>query len=107
MSTQAPVAVVSQQRAGTRVALKVVFPVDTSPPGRTTAQGRGLPAVFVQSAFVERDGAPVFSAHFGPFLARRPQLEFEIDGARPGSRLTLVWIDNAGLRFEQPIELAG
>jgi hypothetical protein len=107
MSDQPTFAVVTQQRAGSRVRLKIAFPVDTRPPGRTTPQGSALPAVFVQSVFVEQDAAAVFTAHFGPYLARRPELEFEIDGGRPGSRLRLVWLDNAGRRFEQPIDLMG
>ncbi len=105
MGDHALTAVVTQQRAGSRVKLRVAFPVDTIPPGRTTPQGRALPAVFVQSAFIEQDGATVFTAHFGPYLARRPELEFEIDAGRPGSRVKLVWHDNAGRRFEQFIEL--
>lgn len=105
MNSQAPAAVVTQQRIGTRVNLKVVFPIDTRPPGRLTALGKALPAVFVQSAFVAREGAFVFTAHFGPYLARRPEIEFEVDDGRPGSELTLVWLDNAGHRFEQVISL--
>lgn len=105
MNKRAPAAVVTQRRMGTRVNLKVVFPVDTRPPGRLTALSKALPAVFVQTVFVKRDGATVFTAHLGSYLARRPEIEFEIDDGRPGSRLTLVWLDNAGRRFEQSIDL--
>jgi hypothetical protein len=105
MNSQATAAVVTQQRVGARVSLKVVFPIDTRPPGRLTDRGKAQPAVFVQSAFVERDGATVFTAHLGPYLARRPEIEFEVDAGRPGSQLKLVSLDNAGRRFEQSIDL--
>jgi hypothetical protein len=92
---------VTTQREGSRVRIRLKFPLPTEPLRRLGADGRTRPPLFLQTVVVERDGAPVFSGHFGPFMARFPEVEFELEGLARGQALALRWQDSAGGEHEQ------
>jgi hypothetical protein len=60
----------------------------------------------VQSFSIERDGAVLASGHLGPYVARRPVIEIDLEGLASGERASLVWIDSRSTRVEQPFEAA-
>lgn len=96
---------ITQTRSGGRVRIRLKFPLATEPARRVDAGGRARPQRFVRSVVVERGGTVVFSGHFGPYLARLPEVEFELDAAAQPGEFVLRWEDSLGKNYEQAFAL--
>lgn len=100
---------VTTQREGSRLRVRLIFPIATEPLRRLAASGQTRPPRFVQTVVVERDGATVFRGHFGPFMARFPEVEFEVETGLVGSAervFRLIWSDNLGTTRQQLLTLS-
>ena len=42
------------------------------------------------------NGKPVFSAEWGPAVAKNPFLQFVVKGAKAGDKISVNWKDNRG-----------
>jgi len=60
------------------------------------AQGQVIPAHFIQQLTFEHNGKTVFTADWGPAVAKDPYVKFGFKGAAKGDELKISWVDNKG-----------
>ena len=60
------------------------------------AQGKIIPAHFIQQLTFEHNGKNVFVADWGPAVAKDPYVKFAFKGAAKGDELKISWVDNKG-----------
>jgi sulfur-oxidizing protein SoxZ len=63
---------------------------------RKDAQGRLVPAWFIQSVTVTHAGRTVLTAQFGPAVAKNPFLAFRFKGGARGDKVAISWVDSRG-----------
>jgi sulfur-oxidizing protein SoxZ len=63
---------------------------------RKDAQGKVIPAWFIQNVVVAHNGKPVLTAQWGPAIAKNPFLSFKFKGGAKGDRIEITWVDNRG-----------
>ena len=63
---------------------------------RKDAAGKNIPAHFIQLVSVTHNGKNVFSAQWGPAIAKNPFLSFKFKGANKGDKIQVNWTDNKG-----------
>ncbi|GAA3838634.1 thiosulfate oxidation carrier complex protein SoxZ [[Pseudomonas] carboxydohydrogena] len=56
--------------------------------------GKLIPAHYIETLSFEHNGKPVFSADWGPTVARQPYVKFSFKGGKVGDTITAKWIDN-------------
>ena len=60
------------------------------------ADGKLIPPHHIEVVEFEHAGRIVFTALWGPAVAKDPYLKFSFNGGRKGDDLKLRWIDNKG-----------
>ena len=60
------------------------------------AQGAIIPPHFIQQLTFEHNGKTVFTANWGPAVAKDPYVKFSFKGAAKGDDLRISWVDNKG-----------
>ncbi len=55
-----------------------------------------IPAHYIEVLTFNHDGRNVFTADWGPAVAKDPYLKFTFKGAKKGDKLTVKWTDNEG-----------
>lgn len=63
---------------------------------RKDASGKTIPGHFIQLVNATHNGKTVFSAQWGPAIAKNPFLLFKFKGANKGDKIQLNWTDNKG-----------
>ena len=63
---------------------------------RKDAQGKIIPAWFIQNVVVAHNGKPVLNAQWGPAIAKNPFLSFKFKGGAKGDKIEITWVDNRG-----------
>jgi sulfur-oxidizing protein SoxZ len=63
---------------------------------RKDAQGKVVPAWFIQNVVVAHNGKPVLTAQWGPAIAKNPFLSFKFKGGAKGDKIAITWVDNRG-----------
>jgi len=63
---------------------------------RKDAQGKVIPAWFIQNVVVAHNGKPVLNAQWGPAIAKNPFLSFKFKGGAKGDKVEITWVDNRG-----------
>jgi len=63
---------------------------------RRDAQGKVIPAWFIQNVVVAHNGKPVLNAQWGPAIAKNPFLSFKFKGGAKGDKVEITWVDNRG-----------
>ena len=63
---------------------------------RKDADGKVVPAWFVQRVAVTCNGRTVFQAQCGPMVSKNPQFNFRFAGGKAGERVVVSWVDNRG-----------
>jgi sulfur-oxidizing protein SoxZ len=63
---------------------------------RKNEKGELVPVHFIQSVIATHNGKTVLDAQWSQAIARNPFLGFRVKGAKPGDKITISWIDNAG-----------
>jgi sulfur-oxidizing protein SoxZ len=86
------------QANGGRAVVRVLMAHEMESGQRKDANGRTIPAWFIQEVQVSLNGRPVLSAQWGPAVSKTPFLQFQLRGAKPGDRVGVVWVDNRGDR---------
>ena len=61
---------------------------------RKDAQGKTIPAWFIQNVKVMHDDKVVLAAQWGPAVAKNPFLSFKFKGGAKGDKVTITWVDN-------------
>ena len=65
---------------------------------RKDADGKTVPAHFIQTVTVTLNDRKVLAAQWGPAVAKNPFLQFSVGGAQKGDKLRVSWVDNKGDR---------
>jgi sulfur-oxidizing protein SoxZ len=81
---------------GDSTEVKVLMSHEMETGQRKDAQGRLVPAWFIQSVTVTHAGRTVLAAQFGPAVAKNPFLAFRFKGGARGEKVAISWIDNRG-----------
>jgi sulfur-oxidizing protein SoxZ len=58
------------------------------------ADGKLIPAHYIETLSFEHNGKAVFSADWGPTVARQPYVKFSFKGGKAGDAITAKWTDN-------------
>jgi sulfur-oxidizing protein SoxZ len=63
---------------------------------RKDAQGKTVPAWFIQTVTATHGGKTVLSAQWGTAIAKNPFLSFKFKGGAKGEKVEITWVDNRG-----------
>ncbi|MBS3936154.1 MAG: thiosulfate oxidation carrier complex protein SoxZ [Sulfuritalea sp.] len=65
---------------------------------RKDADGKTIPAHFIQTLTVALNGKTVVSGQTAAAVSRNPVFGFKVRGAKPGDKVTVSWTDNRGAK---------
>jgi len=65
---------------------------------RKDADGKTIPAHFIQTLTVALNGKTVVSGQTSAAVSRNPVFGFKVRGAKPGDKVTVSWTDNRGAK---------
>jgi sulfur-oxidizing protein SoxZ len=63
---------------------------------RKDAQGKTIPAWFIQSVSATWNGKTVLSAQWGPAVSKNPFMSFKFKGGAKGDKVVITWVDSRG-----------
>lgn len=63
---------------------------------RKDAEGKPIPAWFIQNVTATHNGKIVLSAQWGPAVSKNPFLSFKFKGGAKGEKVQITWADNKG-----------
>ena len=63
---------------------------------RKDAQGKTIPAWFIQSVSASWNGKTVLSAQWGPAVSKNPFMSFKFKGGAKGDKVVITWVDSRG-----------
>jgi len=81
---------------GDSTEVKVLMNHEMETGQRKDAQGKTIPAWFIQNVTATHDGKTVLSAQWGPAVSKNPFLSFKFKGGAKGDKITITWVDNKG-----------
>jgi sulfur-oxidizing protein SoxZ len=76
--------------------VKVLMSHEMETGQRKDAQGKTIPAWFIQNVTATHNGKTVLSAEWGPAVSKNPFLSFKFKGAQKGDKVQVTWVDNRG-----------
>ncbi len=82
--------------AGDRVEVRVLMAHEMETGLRKDANGKLVPAHFIQNVSVTHGGRTVLSAQWGTSISKNPFLHFRFKGGKPGEKVSITWVDNRG-----------
>jgi sulfur-oxidizing protein SoxZ len=84
------------QVQGDKTTVRVLVSHEMESGQRRAADGKLVPAWFIQTIKAEYAGKPVFSAQWGPAVSKNPFTQFSFKGGKAGDKVKVTWIDNKG-----------
>ena len=84
------------QAQGDKVTVRVLVSHDMESGQRRAADGKLVPAHFIQTIAAMHNGKTVMSAQWGPAVSKNPFVQFSFKGAKAGEKVTVNWTDNKG-----------
>ena len=78
------------------VNVKILMSHEMETGQRKDAQGKTIPAWFIQNVTVAHNGKPVLNAQWGPAIAKNPFLSFKFKGGAKGDKIEITWVDSRG-----------
>ena len=81
---------------GDSTEVKVLMNHEMETGQRKDAQGKLVPAWFIQNVSATHNGKTVLSAQWGPAVAKNPFLSFKFKGGAKGDKVVVTWVDNRG-----------
>ncbi|HQU51078.1 MAG TPA: thiosulfate oxidation carrier complex protein SoxZ [Casimicrobiaceae bacterium] len=81
---------------GDTTEVKVLMSHEMETGQRKDAQGKVIPAWFIQTVTATWNGKTVLSAQWGPAIAKNPFLSFRFKGGAKGDKVQVAWVDNRG-----------
>ena len=81
---------------GDSTEVKVLMNHEMETGQRKDAQGKVIPAWFIQSVTATWNGRTVLAAQWGPAVAKNPFLAFKCKGGAKGEKVQIAWVDNHG-----------
>ena len=81
---------------GDATEVKVLMNHEMETGQRKDAQGKTVPAWFIQNVTATWNGRTVLSAQWGPAISKNPFLSFKFKGGAKGDKVQVTWVDNKG-----------
>ena len=81
---------------GDSTEVKVLMNHEMETGQRKDAQGKTIPAWFIQSVSATCNDKTVLSAQWGPAVSKNPFLSFKFKGGAKGDKVVITWVDNKG-----------
>ena len=81
---------------GDSTEVKVLMNHEMETGQRKDAQGKVIPAWFIQSVTATWNGRTVLAAQWGPAVAKNPFLAFKFKGGAKGEKVQITWTDSKG-----------
>ena len=81
---------------GETVEVRVLMAHEMETGTRKDAAGKTIPAHFIQTVSATCNGNTVFSALWGPAIAKNPFLQFKFKGGNKGDKIQIAWTDSKG-----------
>ncbi|MBK6396287.1 MAG: thiosulfate oxidation carrier complex protein SoxZ [Betaproteobacteria bacterium] len=81
---------------GDATEVKVLMNHEMETGQRKDAQGKTVPAWFIQNVTAAWNGKTVLSAQWGPAISKNPFLSFKFKGGAKGDKVQVTWVDNKG-----------
>jgi sulfur-oxidizing protein SoxZ len=81
---------------GDTTEVKVLMAHEMETGQRKDAQGKVIPAWFIQRVDVTCAGKPVLAAQWGPAVSKNPFLSLRFKGGQKGDKVSITWVDNRG-----------
>ena len=78
---------------GDKVEVKILMAHEMETGQRKDAQGKTVPAHFIQRVAATHNGKTVLSAQWGPAVSKNPFLSFRFSGGKPGDKVSVTWAD--------------
>ena len=79
---------------GDSTEVKVLMNHEMETGQRKDAQGKTIPAWFIQNVKVTQNEKVVLNAQWGPAVAKNPFLSFKFKGGAKGDKVKITWTDN-------------
>ena len=79
---------------GDSTEVKVLMNHEMDTGQRKDAQGKTIPAWFIQNVKVMHNDKVVLNAQWGPAVAKNPFLAFKFKGGAKGDKVKITWVDN-------------
>jgi sulfur-oxidizing protein SoxZ len=90
-----PMRIRAQAQGGNAV-VRVLMAHEMESGQRRDSAGKIVPAWHITDVTASLNGKPVFSAEWGPAVAKNPFLQFTLKGAKAGDKVSVTWKDNKG-----------
>ena len=84
------------QAAGDKVTVRVLISHEMESGMRKAADGKLVPAHFIQTVSATHNGKTVMSAQWGPAVSKNPFVQFMFTGGKAGDKIIVTWVDNKG-----------
>jgi sulfur-oxidizing protein SoxZ len=84
------------QVQGDKTTVRVLVSHEMESGQRRTADGKTVPAWFIQTINATHEGKPVMSAQWGPAVSKNPFVQFSFKGGKAGDKVKVTWTDNKG-----------
>ena len=81
---------------GDATEVKVLMNHEMETGQRKDAQGKTIPAWFIQTVNATWNGKTVMSAQWGPAVAKNPFVAFKFKGGAKGDKVQVSWVDTKG-----------
>ena len=81
---------------GDATEVKVLMSHEMETGQRKDAQGKVIPAWFIQSVDITCAGRTVLTAQWGTAISKNPFLSFRFKGGNKGDKVVITWVDNRG-----------
>ena len=88
-----PMRIRAQAQGGNTV-VRVLMSHEMETGQRKDAAGKIIPAWHITDVTAALNGRQVFSAEWGPAVAKNPFLQFTIKGGKAGDKVSITWKDN-------------
>jgi sulfur-oxidizing protein SoxZ len=82
--------------AGDSTEVKVLMAHEMETGQRKDAQGKVIPAWFIQTVTATWNGKTVLSAQWGTAISKNPFLSFKFKGGAKGDKIQINWVDSRG-----------
>ncbi len=91
---------------GDTTEVKVLMSHEMETGQRKDAQGKTIPAWFIQSVMATWNGKTVLTAQWGPAVSKNPFLSFKFKGGAKGDKVLITWVDNRGDKRTDEVTIA-
>jgi len=90
-----PMRIRAQASAGKAV-VRVLMSHEMETGQRKDANGKVVPAWYIDEVSASLNGKVVLTAEWGPAVSKNPFMQFTIKGAKAGDKVAISWKDNHG-----------